>query len=325
MEFKVDSELRVKLYSFENANGLWIKYSDFKTLIISGIKKYDKQEVHRSNLSRDTKKLVKNIELEDYLTISDFIQYVYNNRKWTFCTSICNIVETKLKFHSSSSILDLYKVIAHEGLFLDTVENFLFSLDVDLSSDTLINDYCDLFSTVEWKRICLFEYHFNCLHDSNAEQSYEDKLSRREEYFEQLRTVSGINRSLEINIKHCINVRKNRADEALRKNEVNLIFSDKSLHIPAVIEKDIVEHIVFTLPGFIGRVFCFDCSEECKTKHSNNCIHVVIEVKGVVNTEENLNFLTVVATKCVERHNIPCVDNYHLLLQMFFRLRISVL
>ena len=153
-----------------------------------------------------------------------------------------------------------------------------------------------------------FELHFSSLPDSNPHESYQQKLSRREEYFSLLKTVSGISKNLEGHIKHCIHVQKQRADVASRNNEAHFTFNNNSHHRPGVIEVDIINHIAFTLESFSGQVFCFDCSEKCKDSHPENSVHVVVEVRGVENTEANINFITVVVDKTVQKHNIPCGD-----------------
>lgn len=58
----------------------------------------------------------------------------------------------------------------------------------------------------------------------------------------------------------------------------------------------------------MDKFFCFDCSKKCKDSHPENSVHIVVEVRGVENTEPNSNFITVVVDKTVQKHNIPCGD-----------------
>ena len=310
MEFRVNCDFVIKLRTFDHTSGPWISKDEFKEFLVSGVRKYDNQKVR--NVDRDIQRYIKIIHSTEYISLSDFIRFVYNNQKWSFCATICDRIEKALNFQlpsATSSLLDLYRKIAHEHLFFESIESFYLSLDVvkDLKCDTLNTDYCSHFSPAQWKRICLFEFHYNSLPDSKPTETYEDQLSKKKDYFEHLKTISGLSKSLQNNVSYWIQTQQHRTEDASRRNEASIAFMGNSVHRPAVLEKEIRDRITSTLSEFKTRIFCVDCSDECSSRHSSRSVHVIVELDDAFTSDDaTIQFFTVVCKKSVERHNIPC-------------------
>ena len=89
MELKIDEDIGITVETFEDTSGQWIKATDFKTFIKSGVRKFDKQNINIWNFDRTVKQFTKTIHSTEYISLSDVFQYIYNKRKWIFCQYVC--------------------------------------------------------------------------------------------------------------------------------------------------------------------------------------------------------------------------------------------
>ena len=77
----------------------------------------------------------------------------------------------------------------------------------------------------------------------NSESSYEEILQQRYDFLHEVKSVFGLSKINEKNIKHWITNREKRKAKASEDNEICLSFDKNSIHKPAKIENDITKAI----------------------------------------------------------------------------------
>lgn len=174
---------------FVQENNRWCDLTLFVNLLEKkNSKEHDKLKDFK-NIKRDLKSDSKIVDDKTFVSLTGLIRYCYNHENSLHISKQIvhevNIILSKskgkepIKLVDNSSCLDLYKEIAKKSFKYVAIED-IFLNNIQFPEDTILylyHEYKPLFLEKEWKRICLFEYHFHLYNNVNLE--YEELTQQK--------------------------------------------------------------------------------------------------------------------------------------------------
>ncbi|CAC5360089.1 unnamed protein product [Mytilus coruscus] len=192
-----------------------------------------------------------------------------------FCNEIVDVALGKQPVKTPSSYLALYNEIVKNG----------FSIFQSLVSDEVNIDTCNLeylgeiykpnFSTSDWKKIQLFEWHFQTYYKIKAGSSYENILKKKEEFLNLCKSSKTNAQIIHGMVGKTIERNRLRKCSTEALNGIQLQVGGIN-HLPEKIEVDTMNCITTYLPENTANVLCVDCTSKCNHDHG---VHILVNLE----------------------------------------------
>ena len=238
-------------------------------------------------------------ENKKFFTTSKVLQFVFNNKaNFACCAEAVNKIQIVLYGGCAESVWRIYSQVA-EHFFKSSEDDIINRIDIP-EVPTLHKEYKEYFNERDWRKICLFEFHFNKEYDVSS-TSYLEEMALRAQFLKSCSDVNILSESVYNQCKALINNRLKR--QAASELEEGILLSTPALHAPLMLETDILTQIV-DFSNQIGDVAVLDCTPGICT-HAKG-LHIFAELTSghAPLSAEDANNLSLLIQKCLTSHEV---------------------
>ena len=251
------------------------------------------QHVKKTNVTRELKRTgekLYNVNNKEAISVSFLLKYIFNHCEQVGVLKNISVdIEKLLLFGSKEkksqdyyhrTCLELYNEIAFSQLpIFESIEKLSFD---ENAISSLINEHKQVgnFTEHQWKKICLFEFHFS--KDGGLVTNYDNVVQKKWNLFERVKSLNQHAQTwLQIS-KHHISSLAKRKEACEKLSNVELRAFQK--HLPAVVDHQLQCLLEETFPGVFQSITIVD-NNDSKTA---NCFDVIIET-NIESREQNFS------------------------------------
>ena len=265
---------------------LYINLDSFIGFLKSNHSPSDTIKVKASNVIRDFSSYpegIKDIDGEKHVLFFNCLKFIFKySHNFQVCKQTALDVE-EIVLHgerlstSLQSHHELYQEISDTRLKPDFLfENSLQHLDIkNLEIPTLFRefDYEKKFTEVQWKKICLFEYHFSkyVYTDKLERGKFETLIGKKYWFWNEINKAGELAANIVQWTKKEISERFQRKAATADRERIS-VFND--CHLPEILETDVLNLLSSLAPDNQVKVLCFDCDKSCRHRKG---IHIPLE------------------------------------------------
>jgi hypothetical protein len=287
----------------------WINFDTFFNLLQTNVQKEDKVKVRKDVIVKEVDKYQQGfttIDNERYISVQAILRYCFHHcDQLISCKRIISQVLSVLTIQTGDSNLlsqkEIYSAIAERKFHKTLLEQYVNEIGIPQNSNipTLVSEYKSDYSEVEWKRICLFEWHFSrTVNWSNY--AYAELVNAKWKFLDSIKQAKDISEVIQAYSPTVISEYSERKDKADRENSLYVQGSNGIVHNPEKLEQDLTAHLQEAEISGISRVICIDCAPTCKHQVG---IHVVLETHENIPQEEIISLIT---TFLLSKHDTAC-------------------
>ena len=297
----------------------WVKVHEFVKLLQKNSHEDDKlKSIRKDAIVREVEKHRKGVSVidsEQYIPVASVIKYIcHHSDQLVFCkrnlSQITSILLTNPGTFNFSSIKEVYDTVAKTQFHSSVIENHLYST-VALSNDdapTVITEYENNFSQLQWQRILLFENHFEKEVGSVHRKSYPKIVDAKWKFLNTLEVAKDLSKRCQLHAKSSISEHYERRKIA-NKDDMNVYIkgSNSYLHDASLMEQELMTHHHEARTEEIKRVICIDCTAKCN--HSPG-VHVILELHTQL-CPEACRLDDIIALTCTylsSKHDTECCE-----------------
>lgn len=265
----------------------WVDVDEFYSYVKSHHKANDKiKEIRRNIIVREISGHKDSIKNEGngtrFIKFSSVLRYLFSHYDdLEICKALCKDAEKTILGKDgafSKTTYELYKAIVCSPALNSDLYPILFNdLNVDeLNILSLEKDYKKDYNDDQWKKIVLFEWHFNkqfnMQENCYSTMTYEEKMKKKWLYFDECVALKTLSRSFLDASQQTIKVRALRKAAADENESVELTASMQ--HRPNIIDTQIINELTAIFPGLVENVVTVS---HLSTGHDNT-VDVYIEL-----------------------------------------------
>ena len=289
---------------------LWLDFNSVTKLLKDRLLPCDKN-LKPCNLWREAQVLKygsRVFEGNKDVSVSSFFRFIYNHiDDFAVCRQIskelekCVMKKLTVETSCATSIHECYLAVRKETIKLPVFESVLSKVSFDgIRIPTLQEEYSIHFSQDDWKRICLFEYHFGQEYDI-TDMTHDKAVRCRWEYLLHLRNTKQSSQKMNEVYRRLTQMQMKRKLAAEERNGIHII--DHCVHKPGVIELDTFSSIEDVAPEIL-RLAVVDCLLYCAHQKG---LHVVAETTTTdIDELQNISYLIQKALH--DQHNSHCSE-----------------
>ena len=299
----------------EDDDNQWIDLDAFIGLLQRNVHNDDKVKAPRKDMvQREVDKHSHGTSVIDsikYISVSSAMRYICNHAdQLIFCKrTMSQMLAVLLANPNSYNFLshkEVYSAIGKNGFYGSKLEQYLFA-HVHLNEQeipSLVSQYKEDFSPLEWRRICLFEYHFSKQFDHDRPHAHSDLVNAKWKYLNTLNSTKELAKEHQKCNNSTITERKER--KTVKNTDTNMYIrgSDGYIHDPIQLEDELMEHLQ-EANVFVKKLVCIDCNSRCE--HSPG-IHVIVETISNSDLEgsDHEDVIALVQTFLSSKHETEC-------------------
>ena len=284
----------VKDLPFEsNDQGTFIELGKFTKYLRDHEDHSDTSGIRKGNILRQVSKYKDGIRVNEgveQLPVASVFRYMYQHMDdFKICQNFCSaVIESALGKQPTKVVrhnLSLYNDII--GSNFSNFQN-LATADINISNSDLefIGEaYQYNFSSIQWKKIQLFEWHFQNYCKPKSGSSFEHILQRKDDFFNLCKTLKDGSQQVQRMVEKTVEINRSRKVSTEALNGIQLEVEGHK-HLPDHLERDLMTCIKPYISENIASVLCVDCSNTCNHFHG---IHVLVDL--------------------AQDLEIPCLDN----------------
>lgn len=179
--------------------GKWVNIDDFYTLLQSNSHPEDKSKtVRKDGIIKEAQHHEHGLHVIDnvrHISVNSLLRYIFHQcDKKVFCRRITEQIAAvalpNQEEYTYSSHNEVYKAVAQTNFNEELIDKRLFSsIPLPQGVPTLMGQYKKEFTADEWKKICIFEYHFFQEFKSLDESTYSDVVHAKWKFLDKLKAA----------------------------------------------------------------------------------------------------------------------------------------
>ena len=290
----------------------WINFDKFVKLLQNNSQMEDKVKVRKDVIVKEVDKYQQGfvtIDNEKYISVQAILRYSFHHcDQLTSCNRIISQILSILVVQTADfnflSQKEVYSAIAETHFHKTLLEQFVndrIAIPHNSYIPTLVSEYQSDFSDIEWKRICMFEWHFSrTVNWSNY--AYAELVNAKWTYLDSIKKAKDFSKVIQTYAPAVISQTSERKDKAQIENSLYLQGSKGIVHSPERLEQDLTTHLQEAEINGILRVICIDCAPTCNHQVG---IHVVLEMHEHQSPQEE-EIISLITTFLLSKHEAVC-------------------
>ena len=292
----------------------WLWYDDFYNLLRKARAPTDTKNIRTDVVQKEIKghkNGFRTVGDRKQVNLSSVLRYTLNHQDdFVVCEQISQEVKARCVTvgHSSvvASIYEIYNMIAksrapsgafHADIFTNIMDGAIIP--------TIHHEHRSHFSDAEWHAICVFEWHFS--RDINIQNcTYEEEVKKRWDFWMCIQEASKNATKASTEYKRHISQKMKR--KASAELEAGMTIHGEKLHVPALIDIQLLGAIEETFPQTVNCVVCIDCAPQfCGHGISSGTgIHCFIEM---LNNDQTMlpDIACTIQSVLANEHNEACM------------------